>query len=618
MSTTVLLKNAVDSYVNESQPNKNFSNIDRMYVTDNALGDTKLTYIYFGLPSGLNKATIISARLRIRSGPTGWIGSSTINVHRLDGKFVATRITYNDKPPAGSLAATLTKNPAASQLWDFDVTSTIQQVANGQAWYGFRVASPNNRGYFWSAQAPDDRRPQLEITYTTEPFPPSVMRPSFGQVVATGKPILQFDFNDISGNTNMAGLQVRLYSSQALATANASGDVLDTGTVASSVPQLDLNDTAYGGLSDGSTVWWRVRVQDGAGLWSGWSPVGWFTRQNKGTLNVTNPASGGTPTVYDATPTITWTFTGQTQKQYETIITDPATPSKILWTSGVVTSTNLAVTPPPGVVNTPGKTYRLIHRVYDTQNRVAVPGDPTYVEVVRDFLLDQSVATAPVSNLTGAVDPFRPWYTLEWDRSGSIHTFVIIRDGVIIDEVQPLDVIVSGNHYKYIDRRAKPRVPHTWSVAVKYDAITSSGNPTVSATPKLVTTHIGDIYGGHEIFLFGMDRNADENVQALRAENSEVHYVMGQAPPVLITQALRGYEGTITGIVAQDLISGLSSTQQLANLEYFKDNPGIPAILAWVDKVIKVVLYNISDTPMPYADGKVDYMISASFFQTEF
>ena len=45
----------------------------------------------------------------------------------------------------------------------------------------------------------------------------------------------------------------------------------DSGTVASSTPELDLNTTSYAALTDGQVIYWRVRVQDMAGLWSLWS-----------------------------------------------------------------------------------------------------------------------------------------------------------------------------------------------------------------------------------------------------------------------------------------------------------------------------------------------------------
>lgn len=613
MGAPVLLKNAVDSYTNQSQPDKNYSNVDRIYVDGDTSGATKYGFIYFGLPSGLQRATIISARMRIYNGPTGWSGSSTINIHKIDAKFTATKITHNNKPGATTLAATLTKSsPASGTLWDFDITTTVQAIANGTPWYGLRIASSNNHGYMWSAQADDAKRPQLEITYTTEPFAPSVLTPNFGQITSLAKPILQWDFTDISGDTSMASFQLRLFTTLVLANANGTGDALDE-TIASTIPQRDLSASAYAGLSNTATVWWRVRVQDGSGLWSGWSPVASFTRQNKGTLTLTNPPAGPAE-VLDPTPAITWTFSGQTQRAYEIIISDPLTPGKYLWTSGVVTSVSLAQTVPAGIVNTPGKSYYIILRVYDTQNRRSTPADPVYTEVTRTFTLSLSAATPPVTGLAGAPDAYRAWFSLEWDRvtGAGIDTFLILRDGVVVDEVYPVDVLVSGTHYKYVDRGASPRVAHIWSVAVKYATIMSTANPTVSGMVKLSTTHLADAAGGHEVFLWNPD------VQAARAESSEVHLILGQAPPVLITQALRGYEGSLGGVVAGDLVPGLDLATQLANLEYFKRNPGTLCRVSWVDKVFLAVLYGITDSPIPYPSGIVDHFATANFFQTDF
>ena len=46
-----------------------------------------------------------------------------------------------------------------------------------------------------------------------------------------------------------------------------------------------------------------------------------FKRDTKGTLTLTNPASG-TPVVEEPTPPISWTFTGETQASYQLTIVE--------------------------------------------------------------------------------------------------------------------------------------------------------------------------------------------------------------------------------------------------------------------------------------------------------
>lgn len=614
MGLPITLKNATDSYVSEKYPAKNFSNVNRLYLADNSAADTRYAYMYFGIPSGMYGTTLISAKLRLYSG-TGWGGSVTTTIQRLTQKFTGTKVNWGNKPTSTSAQqATLAKtSPATNTMWEFDVTAMLQQVANGAPWYGIRISATNSTAkWFHSAQAVTAYRPVLEITWSDAPDAPSVLIPSDGDIVSVAKPTLQWDFTDPSGDTTMQAYDLRLFSTLALANANGTGDVLDLTNQPSTVPQVDLDDTAYGGLADGSSLWWRVRVQDGAGLWSGWSPVAYWQRKTKGTLTITNPAAGGSPFVNDPTPPFTWTFTGRTQRAYEVLLTTPETPAIYIWRSGIVTSTDLQTTPPSGKITENGKTYRVIVRIYDTEDRRAVPDDPIYVEASRDFTYELSNTVATVTGFTGTVDYYRPQIVLEWDRATAPDTFLIYRDGKVVDEVQPSEVLESGTHYTYTDISAKPRKQHTWSVAAKVNGVVSSGNPTVVGTVKPITTTLSLPDSTMMAFLMNPD------VNAARAEDSEIHYILNNAPPVLITQSHRGYEGTMSGVLADDTVPGETAESMLAYLEYFKDNPGIVTRMIWVDKVMKVVIRNVTDEPIPYPDGTVDYLVSFEFFQVDF
>lgn len=613
MGLPVLLKNATDSYVSEKYPAKNFSTVNRLYLADNSSADTRYAYVYFGVPSGMAKTTIISAKLRLYSG-TGFAGSVTMSVQRLAAKFSATRVNWSNKPGTTGTAVSLAKTSAATNtMWEFDVTAMMQQVANGAAWYGVRVSATNSTAkWIHSAQAVAAYRPQLEIVWSDAPDAPETLIPDDGDIVSVAKPTLQWDFTDPSGDTTMQAYDLKLFSTLALANANGAGDVLNLTSQASDVPQLDLDDTAYGGLADGASLWWRVRVQDGAGLWSGWSPVAYWQRKTKGTLTITNPAAPANNFVTESTPPLTWTFTGRTQQAYEVLLSTPETPAIYIWRSGIVTSTGLSVTPPAGKITENGKTYRLTIRVYDTEDRRAIPDDPIYTEAIRDFTFNLSGSVGTVTSLTATPDVARPQTVVAWSRATAPDTFLIYRNGKVVDEVYPGEVFVSGTSYAFTDYDASPRKQHTWSVAAKVNGVVSTSNPTANATPKAVTTALSKPDSSQMIFLFNPD------VQAERAESSEIHYILGNAPPVLVTQSHRGYEGTITGVLADDAVSGETADGQLAKLEAFKDAPGSVLRLTWVNKVMKVVIRNVTDTPLPYPSGKIDYLVSFEFFEVDF
>ncbi len=88
--------------------------------------------------------------------------------------------------------------------------------------------------------------------------------------------------------------------------------------------------------------------------------------------------------------------------------------------------------------------------------------------------------------------------------------------------------------------------------------------------------------------------------------------------PVLISQAIRGYEGTISGVLVSDVISGLSAREQKNRLNEFKNNPGMPLKLIFIDDAITVIIRNVTYVPIARHDGSTDYEASFDFFQTDF
>jgi hypothetical protein len=608
MATPPPLRNASDAYVSEKRPSTNYNSAQRIYLADGSSANTRFGFIYFGVPSGMTGTQIVSAKLRLYSG-AGFAGAVTLSIQRLVEKFSVNRVNWNNRPGVTGAVKSLTKTGAAAgTMWEFDVKDVMQQVADGLPWYGFRISATNSTSkWLYSAQGPEQYRPVLEIVWSDAPDQPDNLRPDDGISVSVDKPTLQWAFTDPSGDTTMQSFHLKMFSTEALADANGAGDVLDT-TQPSTIPEYDLDLSTYGGLAAGGTVWWRVQNVDGAGIPSAWSDVASFTRTTKGTLTITNPAAGAPAFVREATPPFTWTFTGRTQLSYEVLLSTPEEPEKIIWRA-TAESTETAVTPPPKKITEVGKTYRLTVRIYDTIDRANLPDDPPYVEATRDFVFELSNTVGTVAGLAGTVDTFRSRMTLDWTRDTAPDSFVILRDGVVIDELPPEDLLVGGTAYRYKDDEARPRKTHTWSVAAKVNGVTSSGNPTVTGKVKPITTTLSETDGDRLIFLF------DPGVDAERDESSEVHYVMGDAPPVLITQSLRGYAGTVTGVLLNDTVPGVTADAQLTNLVWFREHPGQVVKLVWVDKVLRVVVRNVTDEPIAYPDGSAEYRVSFDFFE---
>lgn len=608
MGTLPPLRNASDAYVAEKTPSTNYNSAQRIYLADGSAANTRYGFIYFGVPSGMTGTQIVSAKLRLYSG-AGFAGSVTLSLQRLAAKFSVNRINWNNKPGVTGAVKSVTKTGAAAgTMWEFDVKDVMQQVADGLPWYGFRISATNSTSkWLYSAQGPEQYRPVLEIVWSDAPDQPENLMPDDGISVSVDKPTLKWTFTDPSGDTTMQSFHLKMFSTQALADANGAGDVLDT-TQPSTTPEYDLDLSTYAGLAAGGTVYWRVQNVDGAGIPSAWSDVAFFTRTTKGTLTITNPAAGSPAFVQEATPPFTWTFTGRTQLSYEVLLSTPEEPEKIIWRA-TAESTDTAVTPPPKKITEVGKTYRLTVRIYDTIDRANLPDDAPYVEQIRDFVFSLSNTVTPVSGLTGTPDTFRSRMLLEWTRGTAPDSFVILRDGKVIDELPPEDLLVGGTTYRYKDDEARPRKQHTWSVAAKVNGVTSDGNPTVNGLVKPITTTLSETDGDRLIFLF------DPAVDAERDESSEVHYVLGDAPPVLITQSLRGYAGTATGMLLSDTVPGVTADGQLDSLEWFREHPGTVLKLVWVDKVLRVVVRNVTDEPIAYPDGSAEYRVSFDFFE---
>lgn len=603
-NTPVLLKNASDAYVTEKKPRKNISNTRRLYLADGSSANTRFVYMYFARPFPLG-ARIVSATLRLYSGD-GFAGSVTMSVQRTNAKWSVNRVNWNNKPGTTGPTVSQTKSGGSNTQWSFDVTAMMQSVSDGAPWYGVRISATGaGTKFLYSAQAAGNLRPVLEVTWTDAPEPPEDLYPDGNLAVTEAAPKLRFDFTDNVGDTDMASAEVRIAAVPSFGSAYWS-QMYDTST-----PEADLAALGFPGLANGATAYWWVRVKDGSGDWSDWSQMAQFRRVDPGTLTITNPPSGTEPYVEEPTPPIVWSFT-LPQRAYQIIITDPDAPENWLWTSGKITSTDTGVELPAGVIVDLEAIYRVIVRVWDAVDRVSTGGAKVYVEAQRDFTYKFTDTVTPPSDLEVSPDPVRARVTLIWNRGTAPDSFVIFRDGrVIASDVQPEDVLVDGE-YVFLDKTAKPRKEHTWEVAAVVNGKSSSGNPTDTQFVRQVTTSLVEIDGDREMYFFNPE------VDAARAEISEIQYILGDAPPVLITQSIRGYEGTVTGIFASDVVPGLSAQDQRDALKYFIRRPGTPLILTWVDKTMEVVIRNVTITPISRPDYSVEYVASFDFFQVDF
>lgn len=603
-STPITLRNATDAFANETRAAENYAATTRLRL-DNSSGAKKYAYVYFARPFPLG-VNVVSAKLKLyadaKSGSWSAV-SRTITVSRVTQAWKAGRLTWNNRPSVtttGQVAVTKTSSITDGQLWEFDVTAMLQLVADGTAWYGFRVEineSVLRRLYSANAAV---YKPTLELTWSKAPEAPSDLSPSGNRSVVVSKPILRFDFTDEYGNTDMQACQVQINSTDVWTSPS-----FDSGTVSTSVPQLDLSTTAYAGLSDGSSTYWRVRVQDGAGLWSGWSTAAQFKRTTRGTLTITNPAASPNDYVTEATPPIIWSLSGRTQKAYQVVIKD--VDGEWIHTSGKVDGTATSYTLPKGIIHD-DETYTVLVKVWDTIDRQKTPEEtevPTTAS--RSFTYQRQTSVAAPVGLTATDMTPEPGVQLEWTRSTAPDSWTISRNGKVIDSgVLPVDTLVSGTTYRYVDRTAHPRKSHTYKVRAKVNGVDSKNNPTASVTIKPVGIWLDDEDRGIRVQLLGNDEGS-----WTMGETADVYTPVGSTKAVRITQALRGYEGSISGLLTATATKTLAQVED--DLLKLKERPGRTYQLVLADLSIPVVIGNVTIAPTPRAE--IERLVTFDFWQ---
>jgi hypothetical protein len=569
-------------------------------------GSVSYGYIMIPRPFPLG-ANIIAATLHLRM--RGSQSSTAVSVNRIGQSWAAGKLNWNNRPSlTGSPVVVTQTNAGTSTDWAFDVTTHMQSVANGSAWWGWRISTTaTSVRKIVSANDSDDFRPTLEVEWSDAPDEPTDLKPV--GIIGIAKPTVAFDFTDVAGDQTLAAVQVQINPTNTF-----TSPAFDSGTVASSVAELDLSTTAYAGLSDGSTAYWRARVQDGAGLWSAWSDAVSITRHNKGTVTISNPAAPTNNFVTESTPPIIWSFSG-TQKAWRVIVIDPDDPAGYLWDadSGRTTGTDTSWTVPSRVITDSTTTYTVKVRVWDTYDRASSPGDPPYAEATRNFTFNDDATVAAPATLTATQPTGKPTALLTWTRSTAPDSWIIRRDGKVVeDDLDPADTLSSGTTHTWRTRRpGDPQVPHTWRVQAVVNGKASSGGPTATLTVSPGGIWIADISADRYVCIFG-----DDPGTFAYGEDAAVYTPIGGRNSVRVVQSLRGLEGQVTGVLVD--VFGRTAKDYESDLLYMKARPEAEHTLILADVAIPVVIGNIAIGPTSATqDGNVFKTASVDFWQSD-
>lgn len=605
----VLIKNAVDTWVNQDAPNKNYGNTARLHVRSSA-GANRYAWLFFTRPWPPG-SVIISAKLRLWQGDT--LGTSaTVQVQRAAAKWHVNRITHATIPSVvtGTASQTKATSPAGT-MWEVDVTTLVQAVADGGAWYGFRIATTSATDHwFHSTQATTGAyRPVLEVTWSMPPDMPDGISPAAARYVSVNKPIVRGNFRDKDGENTMASIQVQIDAAGDFST----GIDFDSGTVAASYPQYDLSGSIYAGLADNALTWMRMRLQDSAGAWSPWSlPVQWGYA-TLGTLTITAPATN----FIDGSPTITWTFTGRTQKAYQVIIAPTNDPLNWVWDSGKVSALSTSVSVPFGKIIDTSITYTVTVRIWDTVNREEVPNGYTFRESQKtNVSFAYSGSVTPVSSLNVSSDPLYPIANLTWTRSSAPTHYQIQRSddaGATWDfvaEYTGAELSTGGTNYAAKDTTAAPYTPYLWRVlAVDVSLGMSASNPTASGEIRRLAPFLMRTDGSDPVVFMNPSRSQKY------LDKQEVHETLGGAPAFVVTQKLGGVGGSVSGSFDSNVISGLTAKEMKRRFKAMRKDAGVPMILSIVDEQLRVVPYNMQIETRSSAGSGIHYLASFDYVE---
>lgn len=587
--TTVVSLAASDASTIVNLPDRNYGGRNPASIGSGSTG--RLYYVYFNRSFPLG-ATIVSAKLRVyqRGAATG--GTRTLYVRRVDSRWEESKITYADSPAITGAETQVTQGDSAvdGRVWELDVTPQMQAVADGAPWYGLRLRSSIATLLFIYARENPDLQPTLEVEWSDAPDAPSVLAPSNGRAVSIARPLLSFDYSDVSDDA-MSAYQLQMHTSDSWTAPS-----YDSGTVAAAEP---LHQVTFD-VSAGATWWWRVRVRDTTNLWSDWSDAVSFTRAGRPTVTITNPAASPA-NVYDPRPVFSWTVTGGTQTAFQVFVTDPIDPTEVLWTSGRTTTAIGSVQLGADTVLSPGESYRMVLRVWDTVAREGTPADPAYTEVTRTFTFGLSGSVGAVTDLAATPGDGTPDVALEWRRTQQPDSFTIVRNGkTIASGLDPAQLLVTGTTYQWVDTTASPRDEHTYTVLAVDGGLASAGNPTDSATTRPTGLWLSSIDGADRIRISGADPISFD-----ASEESEVYKPLGAKNPVLITQAVFGDTGRVNGHITDGkpvpLDDAKATWERLTNRKLYPR--GTTMVLTGVDKSMRVFIFNI---PKPFKHDLIE------------
>lgn len=620
MSSQVI-SNIQMTMVNEASPATNYGTSGYAGLRDGTGNDCRIL-LKFGLPGVVN-ALYNTTKLRIYNNGAA-IPSKTYTLQRLTSALNTSTVKWSNQPTRTStgqvqVTTAVGAKGTANDYIEFDITGLLNTVSSGATkWYGFAImtASDTTLRKFYTTKGSVVKGPRVDANWSTAPKAPANLNPSAGLAVAVQKPVFGAEFVDVAGNTTLQALQIQIHS-----TNNFSGAVdFDSGTYPSTDGFYDSSVGAFAGISVAETKWWRMRYQDGDSNWGPYSDPTSFTRVAKGTVTISSPGIAPNDFVEDNTPTVIWGFSG-TQVAVQVLIWNDAK-TALVWDSNKLTTTDNSMAVGDGLDLVTGNYYRLEVRVWDNVPRTNLFGGLTYTAeegrayatLERRFLVTLSASVTPTTGMSLTQVGQLPIVEGTFQRTTVPDLLDIVRDGlVIMSNVDPADLFVSGTTYKFRDRIAAPRIQHAYEARPKVNGQTASGNSSATITPKIVSAYLHALDGEFAIPFLKYDDNMEYE------DGSTTVDILNSDEAITIYQSASGFRGTFSGVLSKTLkgVNGNETARDhLNNLKLLrqKENLGRLMVLSYKDQAFPCTVSKIQYSAVVYRE-EVCYL--ASFFAVE-
>ena len=457
-------------------------NVVRDPSLDQATLSTSTLYLIKPSQAFPDFSAISTATLTILS-PVAVPAGVVLSLRLVAADWQLSTVNGSNVPPLTGtpVVVTTVATPAGSPI-TFEVSALLQPVADTTlAYLGFGIQMTTGAAFqVWTFDADPSVSPIFNVSWYEPPPTPTNLSPDGGRAVGESQPVLRvLNYAPSLDDIALKAMQVQWSTTTSFTTPIADDTLSVTG------PEFDMKQTAskYALPSDGSTRYYRTRLQGSDSAWSQWSQPATTRYVPKPSLVITNPPAAPGNVIPTSQPNIAWTL-GGTQAF-----------SQVILTPDYDHNTQLANThKQPGSVNNATPDYEVTDTsshwvevsVWDNVDREATPGQPTQVIAQALFSVSDDPALPVPSQITTApMTGFGcPFVAVQWQAKKVPDFFKVKRDGVNVSgRLVPSAVLVAPGTsendatYQWIDYLAQTNAWHEYQVQPVVNGHNGAGGP---------------------------------------------------------------------------------------------------------------------------------------------